>query len=84
MIALLFSLMFTPPSYAEMVAVEEAYVIVTYKPKQKCCGLCKNGKITHGDGHVTDCECPKDCVCRTKSVLLKELQAACAATYLDT
>jgi hypothetical protein len=69
MIALLFSLMFTHPQYAALVAVEEAYVIATYKPTQKCCGLCKNGKITHGDGHVTDCVCPRDCLCRTKSVL---------------
>ena len=73
MIPLIFSLFFPVPFYPERVAVEAAYVCTTYTaPKSKCCGQCKLGKITHGDGHVTDCPCPKDCLCRTKSVLLKE------------
>ena len=70
MIPLIFSLFFPAPCYPERVAVEAAYVCTTYtEPKSKCCGQCKLGKITHGDGHVTDCPCPKDCLCRTKSVL---------------
>jgi len=70
MIPLIFSLLFPAPSYQERVAVEAAYVCTTYvAPKPKCCGACKNGKINHGDGHVTDCPCPADCLCRTKSVL---------------
>jgi hypothetical protein len=39
---------------------------------EKCCGLCKNGKIVHGDGHVTECACPPGCKCKAKSVLLPE------------
>ena len=71
MITLIFSLMFPAPIYQERVAVEAAYVCTTYAaPKAKCCGACKGGKITHGDGHVTDCPCPADCLCRTKSVLI--------------
>jgi hypothetical protein len=70
MITLIFSLMFPAPIYQERVAVEAAYVVTTYTaPKSKCCGACKGGKIVHGDGHVTDCPCPADCQCRTKSVL---------------
>lgn len=73
MISILLSLLFPIPSCPERVAVEAAYVVTTYvAPNAKCCGACKNGKITHGDGHVTDCPCQPDCACRTKSVLLKD------------
>jgi hypothetical protein len=71
MISLIFSLLFPVPTFPERVAVEAAYVVTTYTaPKSKCCGLCKNGKIKHGDGHVTDCACPPGCLCKTKSVLV--------------
>ena len=71
MISLIFSLLFPVPTFPERIAVEAAYVCTTYtEPKSKCCGACKNGKIIHGDGHVTDCPCPPDCLCRTKSVLI--------------
>ena len=70
MISIIFSLLFPVPTFPERIAVEAAYVCTTYTaPKSKCCGACKNGKITHGDGHVTDCPCSSDCLCRTKSVL---------------
>jgi hypothetical protein len=73
MIAIIFSLFFQAPVYQERVSVEAAFVVITYTPpKSKCCGACKGGKVTHGDGHVTDCPCPADCACKTKSVLLKE------------
>lgn len=65
MISLWFALMFPPKDYDVPVAVEAAYVVTTYvPPAPKCCGLCKNGKIVHGDGHVTDCACPPDCKCK--------------------
>jgi hypothetical protein len=71
MIPLIFSLLFPIPTLPERVAVEAAYVVTTYvAPKSKCCGLCRNGKITHGDGHVTDCACQPGCPCKTKSVLV--------------
>jgi hypothetical protein len=67
MISLIFSLLFPLPTYTERVAVEAAYVVMTYSPpKAKCCGLCKNGKVVHGDGHVTDCLCPAGCACKSK------------------
>lgn len=31
----------------------------------KCCGECKGGWITHGDGHRTPCPCPSTCKCKT-------------------
>ncbi len=30
----------------------------------KCCGECKGGWITHGDGHRTPCPCPASCKCK--------------------
>lgn len=70
MIPLIFSLLFPVPACHERIAIEAAYVVTTYSaPHAKCCGACKGGKITHGDGHVTDCPCSPDCQCRTKSVL---------------
>ena len=64
------------PDLTGSVAVRAAYVINTSEeivPERKCCGMCVNGKITHGDGHVTDCACPKDCACKQAS----ERQAIC-------
>jgi hypothetical protein len=72
MISLIFSLIFHAPCLEERVAIEAAYVVVTYMPPApKCCGNCNHGKIVHGDKHVTDCPCPPTCACKTKS-LLKE------------
>ena len=31
----------------------------------KCCGECKGGWITHGDGHRTPCPCAASCKCKT-------------------
>lgn len=64
MIEFLLSLIAQPDMKAP-VAVHAAYVIHTAEPeKTKCCGLCKNGFITHGDGHKTPCPCPPDCLCK--------------------
>lgn len=60
------------PDLSSAVAVNAAYTLHTQAipaPEQKCCGLCKNGKIVHGDGHVTDCACPPGCKCKAKSVM---------------
>jgi hypothetical protein len=57
------------------VAVEMAYALLQPAPVvAKCCGQCKNGIITHGDGHKTQCPCPPTCVCKTKSVLKPECE----------
>lgn len=59
------------PDMTGPVAVEAAYALQTTSPVvSKCCGLCKNGKIRHGDGHVTDCACPPDCQCKTKGAVI--------------
>ena len=62
------------PDYSAAVAVNASYTLHTKASPvpEKCCGLCKNGKIVHGDGHVTDCACPPGCKCKAKSVLLPE------------
>ena len=62
------------PDYSAAVAVNASYTLHTQAVPvpEKCCGLCKNGKIVHGDGHVTDCACPPGCKCKAKSVLLPE------------
>jgi hypothetical protein len=55
--------------YTGPVAAEAAYVVATYKSPvvvQQCCGACRNGIITHGDGHKTKCPCPDTCKCKTK------------------
>lgn len=76
--ALLFWLL-PAPVYDERIGVEMAYVATTYvAPKPQCCGKCVNGKITHGDKHVTECPCPPNCVCKTKSVL-KECETCAPA-----
>lgn len=56
------------PDYSSAVAVQASYTLHTTKQVvvDECCGRCKNGKITHGDGHVTDCPCPPDCKCKAK------------------
>jgi len=62
------------PDLSAAVAVNAAYTLHTHAAPvpEKCCGLCKNGKIVHGDGHVTECACPPGCKCKAKSVLLPE------------
>lgn len=69
--ALLILLGLAAPDYSSAVAVNAAYTLHTTATPvpEKCCGLCKNGKIVHGDGHVTDCACPPGCKCKAKSVL---------------
>lgn len=55
-----------PPDFTAQVAVHAAYVIHTRAevPAPKCCGTCKGGWITHGDGHKTPCPCPAECECK--------------------
>lgn len=57
-----------PPDMTAPVAVRAAYVIHTSAPeeKQECCGQCKGGVITHGDGHTTPCPCKPECKCKQK------------------
>lgn len=64
------------PDYSSAVAVNASYTLHTRSipAPEKCCGLCKNGKIVHGDGHVTDCACQPGCSCKSKSVLVPECQ----------
>jgi hypothetical protein len=67
------------PDYSSAVAVNASYTLHTQAVPvpEKCCGLCKNGKIVHGDGHVTDCSCPPGCKCKAKSVLIINPAAEC-------
>ena len=58
------------PDYTGRAAAEAALVLHTKPTTQECCGLCKNGKIRHGDGHTTDCPCPDDCPCKTKGAVI--------------
>lgn len=60
------------PDYTGMVAAEAAYVLHTQKAPEetKCCGLCKDGRIVHGDGHSTECPCPPDCKCKTRGAVI--------------
>lgn len=58
------------PDMTARVATEAAVTInqpVVVKPVDECCGNCKNGVITHGDGHKTPCPCPSTCKCKAKS-----------------
>ena len=58
-----------PVDMVPWVSANAAYTINTYAPSEestKCCGLCDNGVITHGDGHKTPCPCPKDCECKSR------------------
>lgn len=68
---LILSSWFAPADPVPAVAVEAAYTVVTYTEETKCCGLCVDGLITHGDGHETPCACPPDCACKAKSVMHK-------------
>ena len=72
--SLLILLGLVSPDYSAQVAVSASYTLHTTElaAPEKCCGLCKNGKIKHGDGHMTDCPCPPGCKCKAKSVLLPE------------
>lgn len=56
------------PDYTATVGVQAAYVIHTQRTPapQECCGLCKDGVITHGDGHKSPCPCPPACKCKTR------------------
>jgi hypothetical protein len=57
------------PDLTERVATEAAVTVNTRAPDvvtDKCCGLCVNGIVTHGDGHKTPCRCPPDCKCKAK------------------
>lgn len=57
--------LFSAPDMVGPVAVHAAYVIHTQQDqKSECCGSCKNGVVTHGDGHKTPCPCPPDCACK--------------------
>lgn len=58
------------PDYTASVAVEAALVLHTTKATVgACCGRCKDGVITHGDGHTTQCPCPADCKCKTRGAV---------------
>jgi hypothetical protein len=63
---LLIALGLLVPDLTAAVAVNASYALHTAKVEdvRKCCGLCKNGTITHGDGHKTPCACPDDCECK--------------------
>lgn len=62
------------PDYSAAVAVQASYTLHTSSPApiNECCGACKNGKITHGDGHVTPCPCPPECKCKAPKGTLCE------------
>jgi hypothetical protein len=72
MITDLLFLLAPPQDVTGKVAVEAAYVLHTYQDEavQECCGRCKNGVITHGDGHTSPCPCPPDCKCKAKSEVI--------------
>lgn len=62
-----------PQDMSSQVAVNAAYTLHTAAiptPEAKCCGMCKHGRIVHGDGHATECPCPPGCKCKVKSVLV--------------
>lgn len=57
------------PDMTARVAAEAAVTIsqpVVMPVADKCCGECKGGWITHGDGHKTPCPCPATCKCKAK------------------
>lgn len=66
----LLALFFSVPCLTPMVSAEAAYTLNTTQSVvvRECCGLCNNGIVTHGDGHVTECACPDDCKCKAKTV----------------
>ena len=62
-----------PQDLRPVVAAEAAFVVNTARLENpdadKCCGLCVNGMITHGDGHKTPCPSPPDCECKLKGAV---------------
>lgn len=63
-------LWFLPLNLAPTVGVNAAYTIHSTPSvvvPADCCGRCRNGVITHGDGHTTPCPCPADCKCKRKA-----------------
>jgi len=61
-------LWFSTPDLTPQVAVRAAYSLVDKAPApepDEHCGLCKDGVITHADGHKTPCPCPADCKCKS-------------------
>ena len=71
--SLLLLLGLAAPDMTARVAAEAAVTInqplapVVAPVADKCCGECRNGVITHGDGHKTPCPCPASCKCKAKS-----------------
>jgi hypothetical protein len=67
------------PDCPAHVAVRASYVLHTRTVvvKSECCGQCRNGKVVHGDGHVTDCPCPPDCKCKAVTHPPTVLKAEC-------
>jgi len=66
-----------PHDYRGRAGADAAYVCATRveaKPAAVCCGRCKRGTITQGDGHVTDCPCDPSCQCK----VARELPASAA------
>jgi hypothetical protein len=50
------------------VAAEAGYALLNVDlPIEECCGTCKNGTITHADGHKTPCPCPSSCACKKRA-----------------
>jgi hypothetical protein len=64
--------LFIPLNLVPTVGVHAAYAIhatPSVVVPAECCGRCKNGVITHGDGHTTPCPCPSDCKCKAKTLV---------------
>ena len=63
-----------PQDLTPVVGVTAAYSIRqdTGGEVEECCGECTNGKVIHGDGHVTDCPCPDTCERKADQALLHE------------
>lgn len=61
---LLLASLFSQPDMVGPVAVQASYTLHTMpEEKPARCMSCDAGKITHGDGHVTDCPCGEGCDC---------------------
>lgn len=64
--------LFIPLNMVPAVGVNAAYTLHTQAAvvtPAECCGRCKNGVITHGDGHSTPCPCPASCKCKAKTLV---------------
>ena len=74
MLELILLLVSPPKDFTPVVGVTAAYSIRQDGGGEvtECCGECTNGKIIHGDGHVTDCPCPETCECKADKALLHE------------